>query len=55
VVLKQSDKLEVLAINQLGEGIDASPVLVGGQLFLRGENTLYCIAESGRPATTRPK
>jgi outer membrane protein assembly factor BamB len=43
LVLKQSDTLEVLATNQLGDKVDASPVLVGRQLFLRGENTLYCI------------
>jgi outer membrane protein assembly factor BamB len=53
LVLKQSNKLEVLAINQLGDGVDASPVLVGRQLFLRGENTLYCITESGKAATRR--
>jgi outer membrane protein assembly factor BamB len=43
LVLKQSDRLEVLATNELGDNVDASPVLVGRQLFLRGENTLYCI------------
>jgi outer membrane protein assembly factor BamB len=53
LVLKQSDKLEVLAINELGEGVDASPVLVGRQLFLRGEKTLYCIAESVKAAPSR--
>ncbi|MCI0681755.1 MAG: PQQ-binding-like beta-propeller repeat protein [Gemmataceae bacterium] len=44
LVLKQSDQLEVLATNELGDRVDASPVLVGRQLFLRGENFLYCIA-----------
>lgn len=43
VVFKQSDKLEVLAVNRLDDPIDASPVLVGKQLFLRGEKYLYCI------------
>jgi outer membrane protein assembly factor BamB len=55
LVLKQSDKLDVLAINQLDDGVDASPVLVGSQLFLRGENTLYCISESGKATTIQPK
>jgi outer membrane protein assembly factor BamB len=50
LVLKQGDRLEVLAVNQLGEVVDASPVLVGDQLFLRGENTLYCIRERGARA-----
>ena len=45
VVIRRSDKLEVLAVNRLDDPIDASPVVVGKQLFLRGENTLYCIAE----------
>jgi outer membrane protein assembly factor BamB len=43
--VKQSDKFEVLATNQLDESIDATPALVGKQLFLRGEKFLYCIEE----------
>jgi outer membrane protein assembly factor BamB len=50
LVLKQGDRLEILATNELGDKVDASPVLVGRQLFLRGENTLYCIAEGGAAA-----
>jgi outer membrane protein assembly factor BamB len=45
VVLKAGDDLEVLAVNKLDEPIDASPVAVGKQLFLRGHNHLYCIEE----------
>jgi outer membrane protein assembly factor BamB len=45
LVLKQGDKLEVLATNRLNDPIDASPVVVGKQLFLRGEKYLYCIEE----------
>lgn len=44
IVLKDADKLEVLATNKLDEGIDASPALVGNELFLRGKQHLYCIA-----------
>lgn len=47
VVLKKSDKLEVLATNKLDDGFDASPALVGKELFLRGKENLYCIAEAG--------
>ncbi|MBM3993579.1 MAG: hypothetical protein FJ303_05425 [Planctomycetes bacterium] len=43
LVIRQSDKLEVLATNKLDDPIDASPVAVGRQLFLRGEQFLYCI------------
>lgn len=43
MVIKQSDKLEVLATNSLPDKIDASPAAVGRQLFLRGEQFLWCI------------
>jgi outer membrane protein assembly factor BamB len=45
VVLKQDDKMEVLATNKLDEKTDASPAIVGKEIFLRGQNSLYCIAE----------
>jgi outer membrane protein assembly factor BamB len=44
-VVKASDQLEVLATNRLDDPIDASPALVGNELFLRGQTHLYCIAE----------
>jgi outer membrane protein assembly factor BamB len=43
LVLKQGDNLEVLATNRLDDHFDATPALVGKQLFLRGEKSLYCI------------
>ena len=43
VVLKHGREYEILGTNQLEEGIDASPVIVGTQLFLRGQKHLYCI------------
>jgi outer membrane protein assembly factor BamB len=45
LVLRRSTKLEVLATNRLDDPIDASPAIVGKQLFLRGEKFLYCIEE----------
>lgn len=45
VVIKNSDTLEVLATNRLDDGFDASPALVDRELFLRGHQSLYCIAE----------
>ncbi|HWX23169.1 MAG TPA: PQQ-binding-like beta-propeller repeat protein [Candidatus Binatia bacterium] len=45
VVLKQADKLELLATNRLEDKFDASPVAVGKDLLLRGREYLYCIAE----------
>jgi outer membrane protein assembly factor BamB len=46
LVLKAGDAVEVLETNRLGDPIDASPVVVGKQLFLRGEKFVYCIEES---------
>jgi outer membrane protein assembly factor BamB len=49
IVLKMGDKLEVLATNTLEDQVFiASPVIVGGELFLRSQNYLYCISESAR-------
>jgi outer membrane protein assembly factor BamB len=45
VVLRPSDKLEILATNVLEEKTDASPVPVGKDLLLRGREHLYCLAE----------
>jgi hypothetical protein len=44
VVLKYGPKYEVLATNKLDEGIDASPVIVGKELIVRGQKHLYSIA-----------
>jgi hypothetical protein len=35
----------VLAVNTLDDGFDASPVAVDGELYLRGQRFLYCIAQ----------
>jgi outer membrane protein assembly factor BamB len=44
VVLPRGNDLGELAVNKLDEGIDASPAIVGNELFLRGKQHLYCIA-----------
>jgi outer membrane protein assembly factor BamB len=49
LVLEQGDRLKVLATNRLGEGVDASPVAVDEQLFLRGQKHLYCIEAEKKP------
>ena len=46
VVLKDSDNFEIVATNKLDDKIDASPVALGGDLFIRGHKYLYCISES---------
>lgn len=45
VVIKQSDKLEILATNRLDDKFDASPAIAGKELFLRGRQSLYCLGE----------
>ena len=45
-VIKYSDKFEVLATNTLEDGFDASPVIVGSELYLKGKQNLYCIASN---------
>ena len=44
-VIKPGPKLEVVAENELGEYSYASPALSQGQLFIRGEQNLYCIGK----------
>ena len=44
-VLRQGPRLESLAKNHLDDGFDASPAIVGRQIFLRGRQSLYCISE----------
>ena len=48
VVLAAGDRPEVLATNKLGDPVDASPVLAGKTLFLRGHKYLYAIEEPAR-------
>ncbi|MFP6584928.1 MAG: PQQ-binding-like beta-propeller repeat protein [Candidatus Hydrogenedentota bacterium] len=45
IVVKHSDTFEILASNQLDDGLDGSPVVIGDVLYLRGAKNLYCIAE----------
>jgi outer membrane protein assembly factor BamB len=45
VVLKHGPSLEVLATNTLKDKFDASPALVDREMYLRGYENLYCVAE----------
>jgi outer membrane protein assembly factor BamB len=45
VVIKDSDRLEIVATNSVDEGVDATPAPVDDQLFIRGEKHLFCIAQ----------
>jgi outer membrane protein assembly factor BamB len=46
VVVKMGEKFEVLATNTLTDQVFiATPVIAAGELYLRSQNTLFCIAE----------
>lgn len=46
VVLDAGRDFSVLATNQLDDGFDASPAVVGAEIYLRGQQYLYCISAS---------
>lgn len=46
VVLKLGETFEVLSVNTLADQVFiATPVIAGGEIYLRGQNTLFCISE----------
>jgi outer membrane protein assembly factor BamB len=44
-VLKNADAYEVVSINKLDDGLDATPAIVDNEIFLKGKQYMYCIAE----------
>ena len=42
-MVKLGPQFDLLASNQLDDGIIASPAVAGNQLFIRGYKSLYCI------------
>jgi outer membrane protein assembly factor BamB len=44
-VVKASDRFEVVSVNPLGEESYASPAISRGQIFIRGNNHLFCIGK----------
>ena len=44
-VIQQGPEFKILAENKLDENFNASPAIVGNELYLRGASYLYCIAE----------
>ncbi len=43
-VLSDGSEFRVLATNQLDDRFSATPALVDGEIYLRGERYVYCIA-----------
>ena len=45
LVMSHADLPKMLAVNRLDDSFSASAAVAGGELFLRGQRNLYCIAE----------
>jgi outer membrane protein assembly factor BamB len=50
IVFRAAPKFEVLAQNPIGEMCNSTLALSDGQIFLRTQEAIYCIAESQAPA-----
>jgi outer membrane protein assembly factor BamB len=49
LVIENGGEFNVLATNSLDDGFEASPAVVGDELYLRGRRFLYRIEEMGQP------
>lgn len=49
LVIENGSEFKVLATNSLDDGFEASPAVVGDELYLRGRRFLYRIEEMGQP------
>ena len=49
LVISNAGKFEILAKNSLDDGFEASPAIVGDELYLRGRQFLYRVQEIGQP------
>jgi outer membrane protein assembly factor BamB len=47
VVIDDAPELRIVATNEMGEGVDATPAPAGGDLFIRGEKHLFRVAADG--------
>ena len=45
-VIRDGDEPTVIAVNEMEEGVDATPALIDNELFIRGETTLFCITKN---------
>jgi hypothetical protein len=45
-VIRDGNDPVVVAVNDMEEGVDATPAPVGDDLFIRGEATLFCISHN---------
>ena len=47
-VVKAGPKYELLATNQMGEVLMATPAISDGIIFVRGQHSVFAIAERGK-------
>jgi outer membrane protein assembly factor BamB len=45
-IVRPGERFEIVATNDLGESVYASPVISSGKLYLRGDKHLFCIADN---------
>ena len=45
VVIEDAPTFKIVSTNAMGEGVDATPAIVGNQMFIRSAQHLFCIAE----------
>jgi hypothetical protein len=45
-VLKAGRQWELLAVNDMGEEIHATPALSGGRVYVRTKSAVFCFAEA---------
>ena len=45
VAIEDSPTFKAVATNAMGEGVDATPAIVGNLMFIRSAQHLFCIAE----------
>jgi outer membrane protein assembly factor BamB len=45
VVIDDAAEFKVVSVNSVGEGVDATPAIADDEIFIRGEQHLFCIAE----------
>jgi outer membrane protein assembly factor BamB len=54
-VIEAAAAFKVLAKNPLGEKVQASPAISQGQIFIRTDKRLYCIANNSHATTLSPR
>ena len=52
-VLALSPEVRTLAVNALDDHFEASPAVAGNELFLRGRERLFCLAEQGAKPSSK--